>query len=189
MKIKQLITFTLLVASFLTSTVQAGVIYNGSPLANVDNATPVTTTFTVLDHGTILDLDLFYTLSNDWASDVSVTLTHGATTVLAFDAFEDTPTAVDVTLDDEAAGPITAGNYFGTFQASNLLSAFDGMDVFGDWTIGFYDDIVAGDATDLTAWGISVETTAVPEPSTLAIFGLALFGLSYSARRKSKKNV
>jgi hypothetical protein len=64
---------------------------------------------------------------------------------------------MDVILDDEAATPIhgVVGTPIGTFSPRNPLSAFDGMDVNGDWTITASDN-AAGDTGTLDQWCMEV---------------------------------
>jgi cysteine-rich repeat protein len=66
---------------------------------------------------------------------------------------------MDVILDDEAAAPIhgAVGTPIGTFSPRNPLSAFDGMDVNGDWNILVIDNAL-GDTGTLDQWSLHVDT-------------------------------
>lgn len=95
---------------------------------------------------------------------------------------------VTQTYDDEA-GTAVGGNSLqnGTFSPVGLLSLFDGLDSAGIWTFGF-QDTVGSDPLVVHSWTLNITTadaTAVPEPGTLALFGLGLLGLGVTRRRKS----
>ena len=69
---------------------------------------------------------------------------------------------------------------------TNFISfaSFGAVDGFFDSITEVSITLTAGDDVDLriTEFGIS----SVPEPSSIAIFGLALIGFGFSARRKAK---
>ena len=89
--------------------------------------------------------------------------------------------------DDAAATSITAGAapFTGSFRPEGLLSAFNGQDAFGTWTLRVTDDL-GGDVGFINSWGLDIEgRTTVPEPSSLAILGIGLAGLA-TMRRKQR---
>lgn len=118
----------------------------------------------------------------DW----TLKIEHLGTTVLLRSDFGFPPhleAPFDVTFDDEAATAIGT-NGTGTFRPEGSLSDFDGLDFAGDWNLSILDTKSSFEGDDLEAWSITV-TTPAPEPSTLAIFGLGLFGLGWARRRRA----
>lgn len=92
---------------------------------------------------------------------------------------------VSVTFDDEAlraAGPrIEAGS----FRPAQALSAFDGMNTFGSWTLDLQDFFPADPLEFFSArLDITYDPAPVPEPATLAMLGL---GLGLMGMRGSRK--
>ncbi|MDX1736033.1 MAG: hypothetical protein R3228_16780, partial [Halioglobus sp.] len=87
----------------------------------------------------------------------------------------------DATFDDESPElfPIL-GDIFGVFQPTGMLSAFDGLDVFGTWTLSILDPFVPGEGANLVAWSLQVQHA--PLPGSAALVLLALCGL-VAARR------
>ena len=86
-----------------------------------------------------------------------------------------------IDFDDEAAnavgGPVLAS---GAFRPVGLLSAFDGENSAGVWTLRIRDTVGLDPLTFFSAT-LNVE---IPEPGTLALAGLALAGLGLGAARR-----
>jgi subtilisin-like proprotein convertase family protein len=104
--------------------------------------------------------------THSFVSDITVTLTSPAgTSVILFDQVCDGFQNFNINLDDEAASAITCpptGNQ--TAKPQNLLSAFDGQNSAGTWTLTIRDNFNADGGT-LTGWGLSINNcTYVASP-------------------------
>ncbi len=112
------------------------------------------------------DLGGTYTFSDDggdfWGAAIAV---DGATAIAPGDF---AATSVGV-------GTATAGT------PVNLASVFNSATANGNWTF-FISDNGAGDTGTFTNVTINLETTAVPEPASVAVLGL--FGLGLISRRR-----
>ncbi len=127
--------------------------------------------------------------ANHW----SVTLIHDGIEVILKFADAATPPEIsfewDVTWDDEAAAPLTFATSFldGTYIPQFPLSAFDGEELFGTWTLRFEDDTGnQNEGDDLVSWRIfgEIEGQPIPEPATLTLFAFGLAGLGFMTRRR-----
>ncbi|MGE3541431.1 MAG: PEP-CTERM sorting domain-containing protein [Candidatus Tectimicrobiota bacterium] len=104
---------------------------------------------------------------------------------------------VVVTFDDEATTPVGGSRLqSGSFQPVSLLSAFDGEDPNGIWTLRVTDTVGAdplqfycgvlgiNEAPTSTDAACTTVSSAVPEPSTYAMFLTGLGALFAYARRR-----
>jgi cysteine-rich repeat protein len=142
------------------------------------NVAGVTTTFTVPDSGTIQDLNLGLNISHTWNGDLIVRLTHGATTVTVIDRpgvpasqFGSNDNGYNIVLDDEGTGAAIEGIELSgssstvisppSYTPNNPLSAFDGMDKAGLWTL-FVSDSVTPDSGSIVSWTLHISNQGEP---------------------------
>ena len=124
----------------------------------------ITSTLTVAgaDADTIVDLTVDVQVQHGWISDVRLDLTHGGVTRIltnggancSYDNMDVTYTDAAATLGDNQCLASTPSKT-GDVQPNQTLSAFDGQDSVGTWTLTAYDDeqFVTG---SVTAWCINV---------------------------------
>lgn len=188
---------------------------SGSPLlADIDNASPVSTSMTIPvgafapNSNVVQDVNIKIKLGsldnavcpNDcnpatlfW-DELIITVTHGATSVEVLHG-QDSPAegAFDLTFDDsEAALPPGLNDAVGAFAPDHALSAFNGLNAEGAWTISFFDGYTfPGDGDFLTSWSVIVKTQdavtppPVPAPGALVLFALGVAGTWFGRRRRS----
>ncbi len=132
----------------------------------------------ILDHFTILDIDVGINLKHTSAFDLQIFVQSPAGTTLTlnmynFDEFFEGADYADTIFDDEAPGPIEQGQapFTGRFKprASNLLEVFNGEDTFGQWRLKIYDAYYA-DTGKLKNFKLFI---TVPEPASAVLFILA----------------
>jgi hypothetical protein len=92
---------------------------------------------------------------------------------------------VAVAFDDEAANAAGPRIQAGSFRPEQALSLFDGMDLFGSWTL-YLQDFARGDPLEFFSASLDIdyEPAPVPEPATLAMLGLGLGLMGMRAARK-----
>ena len=127
----------------------------------------VTSTITVPATGTISDLNVVQLQGNHtYISDLIFTLTSPTgTNVILIDNICTTQNDFDIALDDESAQaygtipcPPVGG---GLYQPNQVLSAFDGENPNGTWTLTI-EDAFNLDGGALTGWAIEICTTPLP---------------------------
>ena len=176
----------------LTGPARAGVVMSTNvPVAICDLCT-VSSTLTVNTHMTITDLNgLISNVTHTFDHDLFIELQSpvGTTVTLSNRNGGSGDNFINTVFDDEAATAIGSSSapFTGSFRPDQLLSAFDGQDAFGVWTLRVADR-AALDAGSINRWGIDItaQNQSVPEPASLVLAGLALAGLAFTRRHKSK---
>jgi subtilisin-like proprotein convertase family protein len=110
--------------------------------------------------GVISDLNVNLDITHTYMSDLSATLTSpSGTSVLLFDGLTSCCQNMSgTTFDDQASSPITSSSppYSGVFQPLQSLSAFQGEDSAGVWTLTVEDDVV-GDSGTINVWTLEFQ--------------------------------
>ncbi|MCX7545494.1 S8 family serine peptidase [Marinicella gelatinilytica] len=132
------------------------------PKAIIDNSSNIST-LNISGVGVLSDVNVLnLSGTHPWMADVEIELTSPeGTTVKIMTSSCGSSDNFDLNFDDEA----TPGNWpcpptdGGTYQPSNLLSAFDGENADGTWILTVYDieDLLGG---NLISWGLEFESFA-----------------------------
>lgn len=142
-------------------------------------------------HLAITDLDVSVSITHTKAFDLTLMLESpsGTTVVLnqsdPFTGYYNGPNYHSTIFDDEAATPIENGRppFEGRFRplAGYFLSAFDGEDAYGSWTLKVYDSFAA-DIGEFDSFRLTITT---PEPATVAFLLIGAGLATLSRRRKA----
>ncbi|MFQ5415352.1 MAG: S8 family serine peptidase, partial [Phycisphaerae bacterium] len=149
-------------------------VYQNSPNVSIPDGggagNPATDTITVPDSVTIGDVDVDLTITHTWVGDVTVTVSHLGTTVTVLDR-PGVPGSTfgcslnnfsGIVLDDEGTGGaiedqcVTNLSSPPNYTPNSPLSAFDGMDSAGVWTITVYDSATPDPGT-LNTWSLHID--------------------------------
>jgi subtilisin-like proprotein convertase family protein len=128
--------------------------YVSTPGAPIDNLLPPAVDLIVVAESFLIaDLDVDFIATHTWIGDIVVTLEGpDGTTVVLQNQICGNVDNEDVIFDDEA-GPIVCASPVTGGTPDNPLSAFDGGDALGIWTITVAD-LVGGDAGTLDQWSL-----------------------------------
>jgi subtilisin-like proprotein convertase family protein len=158
----------------------------------------------------IEEVEVSLDMANGWGGDLYCYLIHNDGIAVLLNRVgrgQDTPSGagnnhLTVTLADSAATDVhaavpTTGTLSGTFQPDGRnvdpsnsldttprtakLSAFNGMNANGDWTL-FVADVASGETMTLNTWSMTI--IGVPEPSSAVLFGAAAGLLIWRRRRE-----
>ena len=130
---------------------------DGTVITDSGPVVPVDATVALV--GAIVDIDVTVDISHTWAGDVVLDLVSPAGTVVSLTAGNG-GSADDYSgtiFDDEGLIAIAAGAppFTGRFAPDTPLSALDGEDAFGSWTLEM-SDTVGGDEGTLNSWSITI---------------------------------
>ncbi len=150
--------------SFITSNC-ATLASTNVPLTISSSGTPIiTSTLNIPSNGTITDVNIIgLTGTHSWISDITVSLISPQnTTIVLFDQICGNENDFDCNFDDAAAPgalpcPPVGG---GTYKPATVLSALNGQQVNGNWTLQVTDHFNF-DGGSLTGWGLEI-CTATP---------------------------
>jgi subtilisin-like proprotein convertase family protein len=141
-----------------------------------DDPIGLTRTINVPSGATVGDVNLTLDIAHTWQGDLIVTLSHGGTSVVVVDRPGEpavgsfgcsTDNYIGVVLDDEGTGgaieDLCVDNLSSppNYTPNNPLSAFDGMDPTGDWTLNITDN-AAADTGSLINWTLTLEEAGDP---------------------------
>jgi subtilisin-like proprotein convertase family protein len=155
--------------TFTTANTACGVFMSADvPQSISSSGTPtVTSTLSVPLTGEIEDVNVVGLMgTHTWINDLDFTLEEpqGSVSVEIMSRSCSSQNDFDLNLDDEASPgdwpcPPVGG---GTYQPSNPLSAFDGLNPNGTWTLTV-EDHANNDGGNLQGWGLEI-CSAVPDP-------------------------
>ena len=149
---------------FTTGSVSCATTTNNTPLIIPAAITAVftgTSTINIPSGSSISDVNVNVNITHTWINDLTVSLTSPAgTTVQLFSRQCDPNTGindVNATFDD-AGIPVVCGNspgISGTVIPAQALSAFNGQNPTGNWTLTVRDDF-NGDGGSLNSWALNI---------------------------------
>lgn len=123
---------------------------------------------TIAEAATILEVEVSIQGYHGWIGDLDFYLTHDGVEVLLAQPSSasgncDSDGVIDVSFDDDAFTDSyacdNANDYLGTRVPLSPLSAFDGKDMTGLWTLRV-EDLAVGDGGAITNWCVSINPTA-----------------------------
>ncbi|MCP4641637.1 MAG: hypothetical protein GY851_14435 [bacterium] len=124
----------------------------------IPDQTTITSTIVVADSFTIADLNVRWHAEHTSAGDLLISLQSPAGTTVLLAALPGilNPNSVGTNVDDEASTPLgsAAAPFTGNFTPENPLSAFDGEDAAGTWTLTV-EDAVAADVGTFRNWSMT----------------------------------
>jgi len=150
--------------------------YSASPNITIPDGggagNPAAHTINVPDSFVLGDVDVRTTITHTWVGDLVVTLQHGTSTISIIDRPGYTGTGFgcsadnynNVQLDDEASGAIESQCVTNltsppNYRPNQLLSAFDGQNASGAWTIRVSDHATPDGGT-LNSWSLVLSPVA-----------------------------
>ncbi|MFH1919577.1 MAG: S8 family serine peptidase [Planctomycetota bacterium] len=145
---------------------------SGNVPANITDYSTITSTLVINESFAIADVDVEVDITHTYDADLDVTLiAPNGTRVTLFSSVGGSANDFSGTiLDDEAETAIAGGQppFSGRYRPQQPLSAVDGLDVAGTWTLEVADHGGRDEGT-LNAWGIVVERGAALPPRILSV--------------------
>ena len=130
-----------------------------------DNATGVSSTITLTDASTVLDVDVTVDIPHTYPGDLELYLAgpNGVEITLSDHNGGSGDGYLGTTFDDEASTPITSGSspFSGSFQPEDSLSTFDGLSAAGTWTLRVADTW-SWDTGTLESWTLTLTHPSEP---------------------------
>jgi subtilisin-like proprotein convertase family protein len=160
--------------------------YNSTnvPISLPNGTTSISSVLSVPGGATIADVNFNVNMSHVWVGDLGMVLSHSATNVevmhrpgVPASTYGCSGDNIVATLDDAAGLPVEnqcapgSPTINGTFSPNNPLSAFNGQNSGGTWTLTVADYYPSADAGTLNAWSLEIcvadtSPTSTPVPPT-----------------------
>ena len=164
--------------SFTTANISCGVFASTDvPVSISSSGTPtITSTLNINASGSIQDVNVLnLDISHTWINDLIITLTSPqGTSVTLISRICNSQNNILTNLDDEAGNsyasmpcPPTNND---TYQPFEALSAFDGEDLNGTWTLTI-EDVFNQDGGSLNAWSLEICYGVTSQPLTVSTSG------------------
>lgn len=132
--------------------------YDEPNLQILDQET-VSTTLNIEESAIISDVNVTLNITHTWVSDLTINVTapDGTVVNLVSSEGDDGDNFVNTTFDDDAETPIAGQDapFTGTFVPEQSLSAFNGLNMQGEWTISITDDYQQDQGT-LLNWTLNM---------------------------------
>jgi len=133
----------------------------------------VTSTINVPTSASVIDLNVDLLIDHSFIGDLTITLEHLGTSVVLIPSSNCSGNDIDCTLDDESSNGSVVGvcdnnpAVSGTYQPSSPLTAFDGLNQSGVWTLTI-DDNHPSDGGTLDEWCMTIIEGAIVNPCLTA---------------------
>jgi subtilisin-like proprotein convertase family protein len=129
--------------------------HHGLPIPD-DDPCGVSHTIDVPDSFTLGDVDVDVMIEHTWIQDLVIEVEHLGTTVTLWNRDCGSDDDMDVVFDDDGNTVECNSPTVGNIIPFDALSAFDGMDAAGEWTITVSDHFVADSGT-LVRWSLHLD--------------------------------